>query len=126
MLGFALKKVTTKNAYTLEEFYEAIKDHEFFAGKPQLAKNGLATVIVFPAIDKNNQVWITQTGFKAPFTKWQVFKQSAVGLGNQMGKMVVDDLTGGLTGISGILGKKAKLIEKQVKEVARELEAMDI
>ena len=126
MFGLAMKKVTTKKAYTLQEFYDEIKDHEFTAGKPMMVKNGLADVIVFPPLDKNNQVWITQAGFKAPYTKWQVFKQSPAGLKNQLGKMALDDLTGGLTGMSGIFGKEAKKIEVLVKEVAEELEQMGL
>ena len=39
-LGIKFKTLETKNGYTLEELYEAIKDREFTAGKPELAKMG--------------------------------------------------------------------------------------
>lgn len=56
--GVKIKNFTTKNKYTLESFYEAIKDKTFTAGEPSLTKHGVANVITFPALDNQNQVWI--------------------------------------------------------------------
>ena len=124
--GFKRAKFETSKAYTVEELYEAIKDKEFTAGKPQLAKHGMAPVIVFPPLDSNNQIWVIQSQFKAPYTKWQVYKSEEVGLGNAAINQVASDLTGGATRLSGIIGSKAKAIEKLVEATAKELSEMGL
>ena len=65
-MAFGIKqvKVTTSKNYSMESLYEAIKDHEFTPGKPELVSQGFAKIIAFPAIDKNNQCQITQGWFK--------------------------------------------------------------
>ena len=52
MLGIKVKNVTFSKEYSEAELYEAIKDHPFTAGKPELAKHGMATIIVFPPLDR--------------------------------------------------------------------------
>lgn len=60
--GVRMEKLNLKGDYpTLQDFYEKIKDVEFEAGKPSLVKSGLAYVIAFPQIDRNNQVQILGT-----------------------------------------------------------------
>ncbi|MGB4933686.1 MAG: hypothetical protein WBO64_00300, partial [Ruminococcus bromii] len=56
--GVKVKNIKTKNTYSIESLYEAIKDKNFSAGVPSLTKHGMATVITFPALDSQNQVWI--------------------------------------------------------------------
>ena len=61
--GFKLKHVKTKEPFAdTKALYERIKDERFYAGKPELVKNGLADVIVFPALDSQNQVWVMMFG----------------------------------------------------------------
>ncbi len=124
--GFKLKQVKTKNAYTVDELYEAIKDVKFTAGEPELTKHGLTPVIVFPPLDRNNQVWILPAQFKAPYTKWTIQKNEAVGLTSAVVNQALDDLTDGLTRISSVLGKKANKIEELVAATAEELDALGL
>lgn len=58
MLGVKIKTVKTKNEYTIEEFYDAIKDKSFSAGAPALTKHGFSTIVTFPPLDRRNQIWI--------------------------------------------------------------------
>ena len=53
--GVKTKNIKTQNSYTIESFFNAIKDKEFTAGTPSLTKHGMATVITFPALDSQNQ-----------------------------------------------------------------------
>lgn len=62
--GVKFKTAETKNAYTIEGLYEAIKDKEFSAGKPSLTKHGFTNIITFPALDRQNQVWIVPKQMK--------------------------------------------------------------
>ena len=53
-----INNIKANNSYFIESFYKAIKDKHFSAGVPSLTKYGAASVITFPAIDSQNQVWI--------------------------------------------------------------------
>lgn len=67
MMGVKNVKLELKGNYaSLEELLEAMKDVKFEAGVPELTKHGIGSVIVFPPVDRNNQVWIT--GAKGKFT----------------------------------------------------------
>ena len=116
-MAFGIKqvKVTTSKNYTVESFYEAIKDHEFTPGKPELVKQGFAYVIAFPAIDKNNQCQIVQGWFGGK-----------EGTGNIVKNAVIDDLSGGFTALGKIGGKNNQLAQKQVDEVVAELNKMGL
>ena len=73
MAGFFGKKdvkVKVQKDYTADEFYEIIKDHPFAAGKPEKIRYMMMDLIVFPALDKHNQVRIGKTGQKT----WTVWK----------------------------------------------------
>ncbi len=128
MLGVKVKNVKTKNEYTIEEFYDAIKDHTFSAGAPALTKHGLATIITFPPLDRHNQVWIIPVvGFKKNSTnKFQISKNDVAGAGNAVANMALDDLTGGLSGLRGIVGKNTKSAEKLVDLTVEELDALQL
>ena len=125
--GFKIKKLVTKESYTLEELFEKIKDHQFTAGVPSLSKHGLTQVITFPPLDSNNQIWITQSQLgKGPYTKWQIFKNEQVGLDSAVINAVGEKLTGGLSRLSSIFGSKAKKIEELIVATAKELEEMGL
>lgn len=128
MLGVKVKTVKTKNEYTIEEFYDAIKDHSFSAGAPVLTKHGLATIITFPPLDRHNQVWIMPVvGFKKNSTnKFQVSKNDVAGAGNAAVNMALGDLTGGLTNLRGMVGKNTKSAEKLVDLTVQELDALQL
>ena len=42
--GVKTKNIKTQNPYTIESFFDAIKDKEFTAGTPSLTKHGMATI----------------------------------------------------------------------------------
>ena len=81
--GLKIKKVETKNDYSVETLYEAIKDHEFTPGKPELVTQLAAKIIAFPAVDRQNQVQITQGWIGGgQGKKWTILKAEAAGLDN--------------------------------------------
>ena len=126
MLGFKIKKVITKNAYSIESLYEAIKSHEFSAGKPELTEHGLTHVITFPALDRNNQVWILPAQMKKECTKWYVQKQKRPGLKNMVVDMALDEISDGWSSFSGVFGKTAKRAEELTEITAQELDLLDL
>ncbi len=127
MLGVKIKNVTFSKEYSLEELYEAIKDQTFTAGKPELTKHGAATIIVFPPLDRQNQVWIMKVGFKERSAKFSIQKSSQqAGVGNMAGNMVLNELTGGIFGLFSAVGSNVKKCEQLVDATAKELEAMKL
>lgn len=129
LMAFGIKqvKVTTSKNYSMESLYEAIKDHEFTPGKPELVSQGFAKIIAFPAIDKNNQCQITQGWFKgAEGNKFTVMRNEEAGVGNMVKNAFLDDLTGGITGLGKLGGKNNQLAQQQVDEVVAELNKMGL
>ena len=122
--GVKIKTVKTANKYTIESFYEAIKDKKFTAGEPSLTKHGLAYVITFPALDKRNQVWIIRAGLGQESNKFLVQKQEQAGMGNMMQNAALDGLTRGWAGVGKVFGNTAKECEKLVEKTAEELNAL--
>ena len=58
-LGIRIEKLKVdKNCLTIEDLYDRIKDVYFEAGRPELVRQGTVKMIVFPEIDKKNQVQI--------------------------------------------------------------------
>lgn len=125
--GLKQKKVKTKNNYSMETLFEAIKDKEFTPGAPQLVKQGLAQVIAFPQVDRNNQVQITQGWMMgAEGNKFVILKAEAAGAENITSNAVIEMVTGGLSGLSKLGGKSCKIAEQQVDAVVSEFEALDL
>ena len=125
--GFKLKTFETSKPYSMEELYEAIKDTEFSAGKPELAKHGFAVLIVFPPLDRNNQIRIGQGSMgKGPCSKFQVTKGESVGMGNMAKGIALHGLTNGWSSASGVLGKNAKDGEALVVKTYEELRALSL
>ena len=56
-------QIMTRNSYTVEGLYEAIKDKKFTAGQPMYTIHCSYPIITFPAVDKRNQVWITPSAY---------------------------------------------------------------
>lgn len=116
------KKIKVQNNYTIEELYEKIKDHEFSAGKPELTKHGFINIITFPALDRNNQVWVMIAGKN----KISIQKQEQAGMANMMKNAGLSAATNGWANIGGTFGNNAKKCEEQVAAVAAELEQMGL
>ena len=124
--GVKVKNIKTKSEYTIEELYDAIKDHPFSAGQPSLTKHGLAMIITFPALDRQNQVWIMRAGFKEKCQKFSIQKAEAAGLGNVAVNAVLDDVNDGLFSLGRMAGKNAKECERLVDATYQELTAMGL
>lgn len=123
MLGYKIKYVKTKNVYEdIVSFYDAIKDKNFTAGKPELVKHGFSNVIVFPAIDDRNQVWILDVNNN----KFQVSKNAKAGVANLAAITIIDEITKSIAGWSGMVGANAKKAEKLVVSTTQELEMLGL
>lgn len=77
-----INNIKAKNSYSIESFYKAIKDKHFSAGVPSLTKYGAASIITFPAIDSQNQVWIMKNGLSTESLKFSIQKSYEAGLDN--------------------------------------------
>lgn len=124
MFGVKIRNIKTKNQYTIEEFYDAIKDKTFSAGQPALTKHGFAMIVTFPPLDRNNQVWIMPVKKKG--NKFTIQKQQAAGVGNMVGNMALSTLTKGWSDTTAVIGNKNKAAEKLVDITADELEALGL
>lgn len=126
MLGIKVKNVTFSKEYSLEELYEAIKNHPFSAGEPSLTKHGMATIITFPPLDRQNQVWIMKTGLKERSAKFSIQKGQQAGMDKAVGNMALDEVTGGIFGMFSVFGGTVKKCEQLVEATAKELAAMNL
>ena len=124
--GVKIKRIQTRHAYSIESFYEAIRDKTFTAGKPSLTKHGLAEIVTFPALDRQNQVQILPVGLQPETRKFQIQKAEAAGVANMAGNMALDQLTGGIFGFGQIIGKNAKRCEELVEITAKELDMIHL
>lgn len=124
--GFKIKTVKTKNKYSIDSLYEAIKDKQFSAGVPELTKHGFNTIITFPPIDSRNQVWIMPAGFGKETNKFSVQKQEKAGVTSMATNAALDGLTKGYAGMHGVFGSHAKEAEKLVEATAKELDALGL
>ena len=123
MLGVKSVKLELKGNYaSLEELLEAMKDVKFEAGIPEITKHGLNTLIVFPPVDRNNQVWIT--GAKGKYT---IMRSTEVaGLGNVAKNAALEMLTDGWSNLSAAFGDKKKRCMELVEITADEIKAAGI
>ena len=128
MFGFKMKTVRTRNAYSIESLFEAIRAHSFSAGMPELTDHGLNKIITFPALDMNNQVWIIpgQITTQKEYTKWTVLKSKRAGVANTAMNIALDSITDGWSSFSGVFGKKAKEAERLTELTASELDAIGL
>ena len=115
--GVKTKNIKTKNSYTIESFFDAIKDKEFTAGTPSLTKHG---------IDSQNQVWIMKSGFGKETQKFSIQKSTQAGMDNVAKNAALDSITGGLFSVGGMISENTKKCEKLVDATAKELSEMNL
>ncbi len=126
-LGIKIRKLETSKEYTMEELYEAIKDKEFTAGKPELTKHLAMMLITFPPLDRNNQVQISPGQMKkGPWNKFQISKNEVAGGENLAKNMVLHHITDGWSSVTGVFGKKSKTAEELVVKTYEELSALGL
>lgn len=122
MFGVKQVKLNLKGDYpTMESLYEAIKDLDFEAGKPQLVKQ-IAYVIAFPQLDRNNQVQIL--GGKGKYTVSRSVQPA--GFDKMIGNMALDKVTGGWASVSGAFGDTKKRCMELVGKTAETIHAAGI
>lgn len=124
--GVKIRRIETNRAYSIERLYEAIRGKTFTAGEPSLTRHGLASIVTFPALDRQNQVQILPVGLKQETRKFQIQKAEAAGGGNMIGNIVLEQLTDGLFGLGQVVGEHAKRCEELVDITARELEMIHL
>ncbi len=116
-----IKKVTLKNEYTMEELYDAIKAHEFAAGKPVLAKHGATKLVAFAPINKDNQIVINPGSMKQRMNVFRVLIMPEVGVANFIINTAINELTDDWALLINSLGKNVKNYRKLVDVIADEL-----
>ncbi|HOO27729.1 MAG TPA: hypothetical protein PLU43_04645 [Lachnospiraceae bacterium] len=122
LLGVKIEKLKLNGNYSMEELYEKIKSVSFEAGTPSLVKNGFAWVIVFPQLDRNNQVQIL--GTKGNYSVQRAVQPA--GVDKMAANMALDKLTGGLSGMSGAFGDTKKKCMELVVKTAETINALGI
>lgn len=123
MLGVKVEKLDLKGNYqTMQELYEKIRDVKFDAGQPSLVKNGLAWVIAFPQIDRNNQVQIL--GYKGKYSVQR--STQPAGVDKMVKNMALNSLTDGWAGLSGAFGDAKKRCMDLVGKTAATINALGI
>ena len=126
--GVKTKTLKTNGSYTVEELFEKIKDVEFAAGKPTCEKYGPAFMIIFPALDRQNQVQIISNavGGKKPSQKFTIQKAEELGLGKSLVNDALSMLTGSLFNLGSMVTNNAKRGEELVEETYNQLEALNL
>ena len=123
MLGVKLEHLNLKNKYTIEEFYKQIRYADFDAGVPELVNCGTSKIIVFPQINRNNQVQIladSEDSFAV------IRSTQPVGPAKIAGNMILEGITGGLSGISMLCGKHKKRCMELVTITADQIRELDL
>ncbi len=124
MLGVKTIKIEPKKKMTLQELFEEIKDQPFAAGTPEYIKHGLNYVIAFPPEDRENQVWIIET--KKGFTVQRSVAIAGVSnmIKNSIKAEVLDQLSGGITGMISTFGSPKKACMAHCDDVAAKVKAI--
>ena len=127
-MAFGLKNKTIKTSrkYTIESFFEAIKDKQFSAGVPTLTKQGMVPIITFPALDDRTQIWIMRAGFGAETNKFQVQKREKAGMDSLLTNAAVDGLTRGWSKLGRMVGDNAQQCERLMALTVQELNALGL
>ena len=86
----------------------------------------MATIITFPPLDRQNQVWIMKTGLKERSAKFSIQKGQQAGMDKAVGNIALDEVTGGIFGMFSVFGGTVKKCEQLVEATAKELAAMNL
>ncbi len=119
MLGTKVKRLRTAGSYTVEELFDAIKEVRFTAGRPRLTHLGLTPLIVFPALDIENQVRVCNVSLRSRSNRFSVQRGECVG--SVVEEAVLDDLADGWLGMGFSLGNAARLCEQLAERTYEEL-----
>ena len=103
-------------------FVFALAANAFAAGKPEKIRYMMTDRIVFPALDKNNQIQIMKVGQKT----WAVTKQEEAKGETLVGNAALRGVFGWLVDIPKMFGENAKKAVELVETTAKELEGMNL
>lgn len=129
MFGTKVSRLQTRNRYTIEELFDAIKEARFTAGKPRLTHQGFSQFIVFPALDFDNQVRVYNAAIVSPSNKFFVQRDEQVG--SILDDESADSLLGGWDSRGwnsphGNAVSNAELCEQLAETTCRELGEMGL
>lgn len=118
-LGTRLK---LRKDYSIVELFELIKDVDFEAGHPELKNHGPTKWIVFPQLNRYNQVIIggRQGKFYVQCTT------EPIGIGDPVSNNILNTITSGLNSFSISFGKTKKRCEKLAESVGNQINDMDL
>ena len=125
MFGIAYYNISLDSEYPdIEDFYERIKDEKFMAGTPVLVRNGIAPVIAFPQLDRNNQVQILKYHNS---NKYVVSRcTTPAGFENILINATLEELTSNLTALTGVIGNTKKRCMELTKITADHINGMGL
>lgn len=121
-MGLMGTKLKLSKAYSIEELFDLIKDESFEAGVPSIANHGPTKWIVFPQLDRNNQVVIG--GNNGKFYAQRSIQP--IGLDKATENVIFSSLTNGLSDFTAVFGKTKKRCEQLAESVAKQINAMDL
>lgn len=121
-MGLMGTKLKLSKNYTIEELFELIKDVDFEAGRVSMASHGPTKWIVFPQMDRNNQVVIGGSNGKFYAQR----SAQPIGIDKALGNVLLSNLTGGLSGFSAAFGKTKKRCEQLAESVGNQINAMKL
>lgn len=124
MMGVKQIKITPKTKMTLEEVYEAIKGLEFDAGAPEIVKHGFNTVIAFPPEDRENQVWVIMNKDNVVVQRSVVVAGLKESIKNGVKAELMNQLTGGVTGLISTFGGPKKACMAHCDDVANKIKTV--
>lgn len=124
MFGTKVSRLQTRNRYTIEELFDAIKEARFTAGKPRLTHQGFSQFIVFPALDFDNQVRVYNAAIISPSNKFFVQRDEQVG--SLLDDETAESLLGGWDNPRGSAVSNAELCEQLAETTCRELGEMGL
>jgi len=123
MLGVKTIKIAPKEKMTLEELFNKIKDLQFDAGAPEYVKHGLNYIIAFPPEDRENQVWIIETKNGFTVQRSVIIAGLSNMVKNSVKAEVLDQLSGGITGMVSAFGGPKKACMAHCDDVANKVKA---
>lgn len=124
MLGVKVVKITPNEEMTLEELYDKIKDLPFAAGKPEYVKHGLNYIIAFPPEDRENQVWILKSKKTFQVQRSVIIAGVENMVKNSIKADVLNELSGGITGMISQFGGPKKACMAHVDDVAEKVKSV--
>lgn len=123
-LGIRMEKLELKGDYLkMEDLFEAIKDVEFEAGKPMLAKTLSGNIIAFPQLDDKNQVQILPAGKNKYIVQRAV---QPVGLESLLKNAIFDELSDGWTYVADTFGNTRKVCMELTTKTADTIRALGL